>query len=702
MMKLFRPAVKIMNALTYTKKFIIILLLFLIPTSVLLFSEVKKLNEAVNLQTNQKKGFEYSKDIRDFLRLVQQHRGLSSVYLGGDTSVKDKILSKESEIKASIAILEEDDKKYGKQFETTNSWKEIEEEWTSLQNDALTIELKVSIDRHTKLIAKILTFNLDLADSSKLILTDRLNMYYLVDTTSSKLPAAAEYMGQARATGSGVAAKKVMTNDERIKLLYLSQSITAAINGTDRGLQIIYKDHPELKDKLGTAASKALTAAQGLISTINDGLLNTDNITLDSKQYYDSATAAIDEIYSLISEEAVVFTGANDKAIHSDIVARNIMISLSLLILICLIYLFAGFYTGIIDTIKVIEKSAMEISKGDLGVRITHTVKDETQSIIKSLNNMAQSFSYMIAISKDVAEEVSAASEQLSSVTEETTASTNEIALAINQVASGSEAQLQNTEEIAFVMDEMAKGMQAIAENSSRVSESSKNMKSEAENGNKVIFGVIEKMNNIEEAVHISNNTIQGLGDRSKNIGQIIDSISNISAQTNLLALNAAIEAARAGEQGKGFAVVADEVRKLAEQSSQAANQISAIVKSIQNETESSVAKMNLLKEEVESGREVVNEAGNIFASILSYSKIVTEEIQEVSAASEELSASSEEIAASITEVSKLSKEFADNAQNVANSSKDQLASMEEIAASSQLLNQKAGILQKQIEKFKI
>lgn len=702
MKKIFMPAVRFMNKLKYPKKFSIIFLLFLIPIVSLLFLEIGNLNSAVKISNIQKDGLEYDVAVRKLIQQVQQHRGLSSIYLGGKVDSKDKVIQKQSDVQAAINKIDELDKKYGKKLNTTENWNKIKSDLISLEKEVFNLPPSESIDRHTKLIARIMNFNLDIADTSGLVLQDKLDNFYLVDMIINKLPKTTEFMGQARAAGAGAAVKKSMTNDERFKLLYLTQSITSSVSETDREINIVYREHPELKNQLGDFTSKALANSQKLVDTINTELLNKTTITLDSDQYYTSATAVIDDIYNLINEESNIQTQTAETQSRNAVFLRNIVVGAFAAIAFIILYLFIGFYLAVIDTIKIIEISATQLSNGDLSTRIKHKVKDETKAIIDSLNKVAESFTFMITAAQRVGHEVSASSEGLSNIIEQSTQVTNQIAQSIQEVAAGTESQLQNTEEIVNVIEEVARGVQGIAENSSVVSESSKKMQEEAEQGNKSILGVIAKMNSINQSVYETNSAIQSLGEKSKSIDQIIDTITNISSQTNLLALNAAIEAARAGEQGRGFAVVAEEVRKLAEQSSLSASQISGIIQDIQKETETSVRNMNKVYIEFEDGMKVVNETGGIFKSILDSAITVAEQIQEVSASSEEISASSEEVAASVVEVSKLSREFSGNAQNVAAASEEQLASMEEMAVSSASLNQKAEELQAQIQKFKV
>jgi len=192
------------------------------------------------------------------------------------------------------------------------------------------------------------------------------------------------------------------------------------------------------------------------------------------------------------------------------------------------------------------------------------------------------------------------------------------------------------------------------------------------------------------------------LGERSKEIGQIIDTIAGIAGQTNLLALNAAIEAARAGEQGRGFAVVAEEVRKLAEQSQEAAKQIGTLITEIKDETDKAVAAMNEGTREVKTGAAAVNAAGQTFSEIAAMVTEVSAQVREISQAIEQMSGVSQNIVTAVQKIDTLSKNAATEAETVSAATEEQSASMQEIASSSQALAKMAQEMQGTIRQFRI
>lgn len=698
---IFKPAILLMNRLKYLKKFGLIFMLFLLPLTMIMVFYTIQLNDNIKTSKSQLVGLHYNVAVRSLIQHTQQHRGLVSVYLGGNISLKDQITQKQLDIKKDITSIDELDAKYGTMLLSSAHWKDIKSQLTILEGKIYTLSLTEATTAHTILIAKMLTFNAEIADSSKLILEQHIDKYYLVDNIVSKLPRTTEYMGQSRAIGSGVAGKKSIAKLERTKLESLTQLITIALSDANRGMDTVYISHPEIKNKIGTSYSKAIDASSKLVDTVTKEILEADKITLNSADYYTFATNSINDVYTLLNSISSILDEMKQNEINTLTLQKNIVISIAVLICILLIYLFIGFYLSIKKTINVIEDTSNKIADGDLSQRIKYNIKDETKTIMDSLNKMTEAFSNIIVGTNTIATNVTSASNTLSEITEQETKAANEISQSIQDVATGAEDQLEKTVSVTRVMEEVSNGIQAIAESTYMVAESSKQMEIEAEKGNVVVSIVINKMDSINFHVEESNKIIHSLGDHSKNIGQIIEVITGIASQTNLLALNAAIEAARAGEQGKGFAVVAAEVKKLAEQSSKAANEISTLIKVIQTATLQSVDRMTKVASEVKEGLGDVKNTGDAFHRILNSAKGVVIQIQEVSAASEQISASSEEIMASLQEVSNIAKNTSLNSQNVASASEEQLASVEEITASASSLNVKANELKELIYKFK-
>ncbi|SMC99652.1 methyl-accepting chemotaxis protein [Sporomusa malonica] len=343
-----------------------------------------------------------------------------------------------------------------------------------------------------------------------------------------------------------------------------------------------------------------------------------------------------------------------------------------------------------------------KIATGDLSVNFAVNSKDEMGRLADSLNKMIDNIQEIISRVSQSAEQLAASGEQLSASAEQSSQAANQVAGSITEIAQGAEKQMNYVNETAGVVEELATSLQQVASNSAHVAEQSAQAAETAKEGGKTVSKAVSQMTKIENTVNNSAQVVARLGERSKEIGQIVETISGIAGQTNLLALNAAIEAARAGEQGRGFAVVADEVRKLAEQSQDAAKQIAVLISGIQKDTEEAVGAMNDGTREVKVGAEAVNTAGLAFEDISNLVMQVSDQVKEISVTIRQMEYGSQRIVASVKDIDKLSKNATGEAQTVSAATEEQSASMEEIASSSHSLAQMAEELQGLIRKFRV
>ncbi|MCL4551500.1 MAG: methyl-accepting chemotaxis protein [Bacteroidetes bacterium] len=305
------------------------------------------------------------------------------------------------------------------------------------------------------------------------------------------------------------------------------------------------------------------------------------------------------------------------------------------------------------ESSKVLEK----LAQGDLTVRMTGEYKGDYAVIKNSINSLADSFGGALSDVSEAVHATASASSQISSSSEE--------------MAAGAQEQSSQTAEVASAVEQMTKTIFETTKNSARASESAKNAGTIAKDGGKVVSETIEGMNRIADVVKNSAVIVQALGKSSNEIGEIVQVIDDIADQTNLLALNAAIEAARAGEQGRGFAVVADEVRKLAERTTKATKEIATMIRQIQKDTEGAVVSMNEGTTEVEKGKVLADKAGQALKQIISGAEEVVDISTQVAAASEEQSSAAEQISRNIESISSVTNQSASGVQQIARAAED-------------------------------
>jgi methyl-accepting chemotaxis protein len=277
------------------------------------------------------------------------------------------------------------------------------------------------------------------------------------------------------------------------------------------------------------------------------------------------------------------------------------------------------------------------IAKGDLTTCVEVTSKDELGELMGAMKTMNENLRMVIG-------EVSDASAQVSSAANQLTATAKEI-------AEGTEEVVAQTNTVATAGEEMTATSHDIAKNCLFASEGAQRAARTAQEGSAVVEATINVMNQIASKVQESAKTVESLGERSDQIGAIVGTIEDIADQTNLLALNAAIEAARAGEQGRGFAVVADEVRALAERTTRATKEISDMIKTVQNETKVAVNVMEIGVTQVESGTKEATRSGEALQEILSQVNDVATQVQQIATAAEEQTAVTSEISSNMQQI---------------------------------------------------
>ena len=297
------------------------------------------------------------------------------------------------------------------------------------------------------------------------------------------------------------------------------------------------------------------------------------------------------------------------------------------------------------------------MANGNFTVRVKGNYKGDHQLIKDNINTVNESLSQAL---QKVSESILA-----------TASASNQISASVEEMAAGAGEQTHQTTEVAQAIEQMTRTIIDNTKNASIAADTAKSSGDKAFKGGSVVEDTIQGMMRIADVVEKSSVTVEALGKSSDEIGEIIQVIDDIADQTNLLALNAAIEAARAGEQGRGFAVVADEVRKLAERTTKATKEIAGMIKQIQKDTVEAVESMKQGKHEVENGKEMANKAGEVLREIIAEAQKVSDVAALVAAASEEQSASAEEISKNVESISNVTQESAAGSQQIAKSAED-------------------------------
>lgn len=343
-----------------------------------------------------------------------------------------------------------------------------------------------------------------------------------------------------------------------------------------------------------------------------------------------------------------------------------------------------------------------KVSEGDLRDKLQIQSDDEIGQVGKGFNTMIDSLRSLIGAVQTSVENVASSSEELTASAGQTSKATEHITLAIEQFSSGNESQNDKVELSSVELEEMNRGLQHMNESAESITASSIKSTDIAGEGGQLVEKTASQMNVIDQSVKKAENVISALESKSKDITQILGVINGIADQTNLLALNAAIEAARAGESGRGFSVVAEEVRKLAVQSANSAKEIENLIKEIVQDIDVSQEVFTAVNREVQSGLSFTEQTKVSFHNIFEMTKEISDQLQTMNQTVVQLSKGSAHVSEAVREIADVSRESSANIQDIAASAEEQLASMEEISSSSATLSSMAEELRDLISKFKV
>ncbi|WP_405170528.1 methyl-accepting chemotaxis protein [Paenibacillus sp. FSL H8-0280] len=350
-----------------------------------------------------------------------------------------------------------------------------------------------------------------------------------------------------------------------------------------------------------------------------------------------------------------------------------------------------------------VARAASRIADGDLtGEAIVVRNRDEIGELAESFNKMMDNLRHLIHQVAHNADRVAASSEELTASTEQTATATEQVATTMEEIATGMDTQVSMVGDGFHTINELSTGFQQMTVNTQNMSDEATNASAKTISGNDAVQSAVGQMNSIHHTVRVLAKVIEELGNHSDEIGSMVESISEISAQTNLLSLNAAIEAARAGEHGRGFEVVATEVRKLSDQSAKSAEQISVFVAAIRNGMNNASQSMVEVNAEVQEGIELVRKAGGTFEEIREAVSNVAGQTQEVSASIEQMAAGVEQINVSMKTIMEVTENAAAGTEEVSATSEEQLSAMQEIASAANDLSSMAEELQESVSRFKV
>ncbi len=648
----------VMGTLKIWQKLLLLVIAFAIPLGVLTGLVVREQNKLLTSSIQENQGVEYIKRVMEVQHYIQRHRYLSAAQRSGDSSAEAERLEAASQLDRAINELSSIDIRLGKLFQTGDRVNKLRESWNSLRPAIIALTPEGSTRRHTFLIE---TYTKPLfalvGKTSQLVLDPDASTYYLMSLGVIQFPVFWEEVGRLRAVAAAAVARPSNTLEQQIQLRIGVDNIQSQLDVIRNNTTDAVKGSPQVAEQVGPLAENSDESLNTLISTINEKVAASATPSIKSQEFKALVKDNFAAQYDLFSSSLAVLDTLLAERIRNIQITQ--LIELSLIgLAFALVLTLAGVITrGVVRPINALYRASSRLSRGDMNLNIEVESSDELGSLTRSFNDtvvqlkakaetdaenlrqnqlLQQNISEFLNVAMDIAqgdltkrgrvtedvlgnvvdavnltlEEIAYLLSQVQKASLQVNSGAGDVNHTTNNILVGAKTQAQAAEQASLQAVNATFSIRLMSENANNSAQAAQQTLEASNKGQEALQNTLSGMQTIRSEVQSISKSIKGLSDRSLEISEVVDTISLIAKQTNLLALNAAIEAAGAGEAGARFAVVADQVRKLAEDSAKSALRVSGLVKSIQSEVQSVVVSVEGGTREVEQGYRIAGEAG--------------------------------------------------------------------------------------------
>lgn len=663
MNRLFFPAIALSNRLKFSGKFVLLACLFALQIGYVCWQALHQSIKQQQYVDHELAGVEHLLQFMPLFEALQQHRGLSFRRDNGESGLKEPLAAKAAQIQASLQALDTD--------ERDADWQRLPQGWQSLKTGTETGE--ALFEQHNQLLQRLIDELSDVASLSGLQLDPEARTFYPITTLIKGLPEYLETLGQLRGYSAGLAQGEFAPNTY-MQLTVLDKRMLLAIDRLDKEFQRIFTENPAARVRLDAGLQRLQQASKQLHESIKQEMLDADAIRLKSEQLFQQATAILNQGFELYRQLADQLKQDLQQRQARERLQGYLTFAATSLIGLLLCYFLYGVYLGIQHSIRQLNQAADRAANGDLVCNLSLSGQDELTHIADRFNRMLTGIRALLREARQTSDDVQDTSKDLTRIAEQSESYLQE-------------QQLESTQ-VATAITEMASTVNEVASNAEQAARAADDANHQAQQGQQVVKDSIHRIEQLAQQLDSASEVISQLEQDSEAIGSVLDVIKGIADQTNLLALNAAIEAARAGEQGRGFAVVADEVRTLASRTQKSTQEIREMIERLQQGAARSVSAMAQGRSQAHQGVEKSVQAGQALEGITRSVLRIVDMNNQIASAAEQQSVVAEQINQNIVKITQ--------------STSRTLASGRQVTQASNALGQQASALLDNVNRFKL
>lgn len=673
---LIKPAVSLMNRLPMFYKFSLISVLFLLPIVLLGWLVISELNRSVDTMIRGVEGLEQLEKVDLLLSESMAYRDLRAP---GKIKDDNALLAQSDKHAQRIGVVLEELGSADVQFDTFDNWSDqvgqLAADWKKLvSEDGYQSNIDPQFKYYQEFVQKaqaLLSATIQISGLAQNASPENLLMLGLV---REELPDTRSILGRARSFGGyALLEGQVGYNlSDALNEIYDQLTNRASLFGPSLGVAL--DASPQLKK----SASSVFEKLHGSLMRVRNGLnvnvimpmrvemswQNYNGLIEDELAHFDDASVAI---FVVVRENLT-------SRLSAEMSQRKLIIATLIVTLLVVVYLYVGFFMSVRNAISSFSRAARAVAEGDMTTHIDLENRDELGELTTEFNNMTDKMAELI---RSVSRTTSDVDQQATRVNDTATANSQAVA-----------RQMEESGQINEAMNQMVEAVNEVTESAHRAADSAGNAEQDTEKGRQVVADTVGTINQLATEIASAVEVINRVNKDSDNISQVLVEIKAIAQQTNLLALNAAIEAARAGEQGRGFAVVADEVRSLSQRTHKSTEEIEGMISRLQSGVKEAVSAMTNSHDVTETTVKKSTEVTEALDRIAKGISLIVDMSHQIAQAAEEQSAVAKNVNANVEQISVLGQTTADNA--------------EETLASSREMSDLTASLQRLVEAFKV